>query len=158
MKIIHHLLDFLLFLSYNMSEKKLLTHNLCSERMIKLKKPIIATVLLLIVVLILALMLFQTGKESKPTKTPVTTPTASTISVPDETPEPTPEPTPDPRNEEPVVREEIAKMLRDAKELINEGLDDDASRILRDLRTRTLTDAEQKELDALQSSMVKISD
>ena len=135
-----------------------MTQRLDTERMIKLKKPIIATVLLLIVVLILSLMLFQSGNESKPQKTPAPPSAASTVSVPDETPEPTPEPTPDPRNEEPVVREEIAKMLRDAKELIDEGLTVDASRILRDLRTRDLTDAELAQTDALEASLIKISD
>ncbi|MEE1013614.1 MAG: hypothetical protein U0L92_04805 [Clostridia bacterium] len=79
-------------------------------------------------------------------------------------PEPTasataePSQTPDPRNEESVVRAEIANLIRDAKELLAEGLTDDASMILRDLRTRNLTSAEKEQVDALQASMVTISD
>lgn len=63
--------------------------------------------------------------------------------------------TEDPRNEEPVIRAEIAKLISDAKELLQEGLDDDASMILRDLRTRDLTEAEQAQVDALNATMSK---
>ncbi len=66
--------------------------------------------------------------------------------------------TEDPRNEEPVIRAEIAKLISDAKELLNEGLSDDASMILRDLRTRDLTDAEQAQVDALNADMSKIGE
>ena len=82
---------------------------------------------------------------------------------PDTTEEPTPseEPTIDPandqRNEPEVIRSEIANMLRDAEELINDGLYDDAKMVLRDLRSRTLTSAEKKKVDALQSRMITIS-
>ena len=82
--------------------------------------------------------------------------------IPSEEPEPTestePEVTPDPRNEEPVIRAEIAALIRDAKELLQAGLKDDAKMVLRDLRTRDLTPAEKKEVDALQAQMNTISD
>ena len=123
-----------------------------------MKKPIIATVLLLMVVLVLALLVLQSGMQGTPSKKPPTPPISTDVTATDEVPEPTPETTPDPRNEESAVREEIANMLRDAKELIDEGLTIDASRILRDLRTRDLTDAELAQTDALEASMIKISD
>ncbi len=89
-------------------------------------------------------------------------PSTLVTNIPSEEPEPTeseePEVTPDPRNEEPVIRAEIAALIRDAKELLNAGLKDDAKMVLRDLRTRTLTPAEKKEVDALQAQMNTISD
>ena len=55
-------------------------------------------------------------------------------------------------------REEIANLIRDAKELIDEGLLDDAKMTLRDLRSRDLTADEKKQVDELQAKLVKISD
>ncbi len=55
-------------------------------------------------------------------------------------------------------REEIANLIRDAKELIDEGLLDDAKMTLRDLRSRDLTEDEKKQVDELQAKLVKISD
>ena len=124
-----------------------------------MKKPIIAIILLLILALLLTVMIYR-STPSNPTDIPSNTPASSVSSASEETPDSTPDPSPtsDPRNEEPVVREEIAKMLRDAKELIQEGLMDDAGRILRDLRTRELTEEEKSQVDALQAVMTKVKD
>lgn len=54
--------------------------------------------------------------------------------------------------------EEISKMIKDAKELIDEGLTDDAAMLIRDLLTRNLTEDERSQVEALQSKTVKISD
>ena len=76
---------------------------------------------------------------------------------PEASAEPTIDPANDQRNEPEVIRKEIANMLRDAEELIKDGLYDDAKMVLRDLRSRTLTSAEKKKVDALQSRMITIS-
>ncbi len=57
-----------------------------------------------------------------------------------------------------AVRAEIAKMIRDANELIEEGLSDDAKMALRDLRSRDLTDEEKEQVNALQAKLLSISD
>lgn len=57
-----------------------------------------------------------------------------------------------------AVRKEIAKMIRDANELIEEGLSDDAKMALRDLRSRDLTDEEKEQVNALQAKLLSISD
>lgn len=67
-------------------------------------------------------------------------------------------PTKDVRDDPKVIREEISNLLRDAEDLINEGLYDDAKNVLRDLRSRDLTDAELEKVDELSSQLVEISD
>ncbi len=69
-----------------------------------------------------------------------------------------PEPTEDKRDNPEEIRQEIANLLRDAEELINEGLYDDAKSVLRDLRSRDLTKSEQKRVNELSSKLVGISD
>ncbi len=64
----------------------------------------------------------------------------------------------DERDEPEILRQEIAKMLRDAEDLINEGLFDDAKMVLRDLRSRDLTGAEKERVNELLSRLVTISD
>lgn len=127
-----------------------------------MKKTLVVISLLLAIVLIFLCLQFVRNSVNK--TTPASTETPITSTTPAQTPEPTvsattePVQTPDPRNEERVVRAEIANLIRDAKELLAEGLNDDASMILRDLRTRDLTSAEKEQVDALQASMVTISD
>ena len=127
-----------------------------------MKKTLVVISLLLAIVLIFLCLQFVRNSVNK--TTPASTETPITSTTPAQTPEPTvsattePAQTPDPRNEERVVRAEIANLIRDAKELLAEGLNDDASMILRDLRTRDLTSAEKEQVDALQASMVTISD
>lgn len=58
----------------------------------------------------------------------------------------------------PDDRTEIAKMIKDAQELINEDMTDDAAMLIRDLLTRDLTDEEREQIKALQEKVVKISD
>lgn len=129
--------------------------------MILLKKTIIVLSILLAIVLIFLCLQFVRNSVNETTPAPAE---PTTSASPTQTPEPTvsataePTQTPDPRNEESVVRAEIANLIRDAKELIAEGLTDDAGMILRDLRTRDLTSAEKEQVDALQASMVTISD
>ena len=53
---------------------------------------------------------------------------------------------------------EIAKMIKDAQELIDEDLIDDANMLIRDLLTRDLTEEEKSQVDALKAKIVKISD
>ncbi len=84
------------------------------------------------------------------------TDTTETSDDPSDTSEP--EPTKDVRNEPEVIRKEIANMLRDAESLIKEGLYDDAKMVLRDLRSRNLTDSEKKKVDELYSRLNVISD
>ena len=102
----------------------------------------------------------DTDTPSDPTPTSVATDTAT--DEPTQTPEPektkAPAPTPDPRDDEDVIRAEIAKMLDDAEELIKEGLLDDAQMVIRDIKTRELNEAETKRLNELQAELVKISD
>ena len=127
-----------------------------------MKKTLVVISLLLAIVLIFLCLQFVRNSVNK--TTPASTETPITSTTPAQTTEPTvsattePVQTPDPRNEERVVRAEIANLIRDAKELLAEGLNDDASMILRDLRTRDLTSAEKEQVDALQASMVTISD
>ncbi len=64
----------------------------------------------------------------------------------------------DERDEPEIVRQEIATMIRDAEDLIAEGLFDDAKMVLRDLRSRALTDAEKKQVNNLLSKLNTISD
>ncbi len=64
----------------------------------------------------------------------------------------------DNRDEPEIVRQEIATMLRDAEELIAEGLFDDAKMVLRDLRSRELTAVEKKKVNDLLAKLVTISD
>ena len=68
------------------------------------------------------------------------------------------DPEDDERDEPEIVRQEIANMIRDAEDLIKEGLFDDAKMVLRDLRSRDLTDAEKKQVNNLLSKLVTISD
>lgn len=120
----------------------------------------------LAVVLAVILSLGGCGKKndintpSDPTPTSVATDAAT--DEPTQTPEPektkAPAPTPDPRDDEDVIRAEIAKMLDDAEELIKEGLLDDAQMVIRDIKTRELNEAETKRLNELQAELVKISD
>ncbi len=81
----------------------------------------------------------------------------NTTDDPDASDEPVIDPANDERNQPEMIRGEIANMLRDAEELISEGLYDDAKMVLRDLRSRNLTSAEKKKVDALQSRMITIS-
>lgn len=122
-----------------------------------MKKWLIVLFSLLAVLLIVFAM---HGNFRNEIPTPTASPIESSVPEPVETedmaePEETPAPTvtPDPRNEEPVVRAEIANLIRDAKELLQEGLTDDAAMLIRDLRTRELTEAERKQVDALQASL-----
>lgn len=69
-----------------------------------------------------------------------------------------PVPTKDTRDSESAQRAEIAKLIKDAEELIEEGLTDDANMTLRDLRSKDLTEEEKKQVDELQGKLVKISD
>ncbi len=69
-----------------------------------------------------------------------------------------PEPTEDKRDNPEEIRQEIANLLRDTEELINEGLYDDAKSVLRDLRSRDLTKSEQNRVNELSSKLVGISD
>ncbi len=112
-------------------------------------------------VLAVGLIIFALqGNFTNTTPSPDITPTVSLppVAEPSATPEPEePVHTSDPRNQEPVIRAEIAKLLRDAQELIDEDLTDDASMILKDLRTRNLTDAEKSQVDALQTKLASIS-
>ena len=55
-------------------------------------------------------------------------------------------------------RAEIQNNIRDAKELIDEGLIDDAKAIIRVLRSRELTKDEEKQVDELEAKMLKVSD
>lgn len=69
-----------------------------------------------------------------------------------------PAPAKDTRDSESAQRAEIAKLIKDAEELIEEGLTDDANMTLRDLRSKDLTEEEKKQVDELQGKLVKISD
>lgn len=55
-------------------------------------------------------------------------------------------------------RAEIQNNIRDAKELIDDGLIDDAKAIIRVLRSRELTRDEEKQVDELERKMLKVSD
>ena len=69
-----------------------------------------------------------------------------------------PAPAKDTRDSESAQRAEIAKLIKDAEELIEVGLTDDANMTLRDLRSKDLTEEEKKQVDELQGKLVKISD
>ena len=92
-----------------------------------------------------------------------TRPLPSATAAPDETESPDVTYSPDTdyegyTNAPEVESAEVAKMVRDAEELINEGLIDDAKMLLRDLRSRDLSEADKKAVDKLQSRLVQISD
>lgn len=55
-------------------------------------------------------------------------------------------------------RAEIQNNIRDAKDLIDDGLIDDAKAIIRILRSRKLTKDEEKQVDELEAKMLKVSD
>ncbi len=120
-----------------------------------MKKFLIFLFLVLAVVLIVYLV--HLGNSGFLFASPTPSPTQA-ASTPEPEPTITPEPTPDPRNDEGVIRAEIAAMLRDAKDLLDDGYTDDAAMVLRDLKTRNLTDSEKAEVDALQASMVAVSE
>lgn len=116
--------------------------------------------------------------SAKPTATPAATPAATATATPvpsaaasapaaaapaqsGKTAAPkasAPVPTKDTRDSESAQRAEIAKLIKDAEELIEEGLTDDANMTLRDLRSKDLTEEEKKQVDELQGKLVKISD
>ncbi len=127
--------------------------------MISLKK-----VLVLLLPLALLLLLSACGFDELPGSTTRPLPNITvmpddpnTTDDPDASDEPVIDPANDERNQPEMIRGEIANMLRDAEELIAEGLYDDAKMVLRDLRSRDLTSAEKKKVDALQSRMITIS-
>ena len=127
-----------------------------TERVITMKKALIFLFFLLAAALIFFTLRWSSDGLFITIPRPAPTPTIAATPMP--SPTATPVPTPDPRNDEGVIRAEIAAMLRDAKDLLAAGFSDDAAMVLRDLRTRTLTEAEKAEVDALQASMVKVSD
>lgn len=109
----------------------------------------------------------ETSATLKPTSTPAASataspvPSASATSSSEKTAAPAttaPVQTPDPRDDEDAVRAEIQQSLKDAEDLIEEGMYDDANMILRALRSRELTDEELAKVDELQGKLVKISD
>lgn len=55
-------------------------------------------------------------------------------------------------------RAEIQNNLRDARELIESGATEDATMIIKSLKTRDLTESERAELEELQKMMIVISD
>ena len=123
---------------------------------------------LILAALCIALPLSSCGK-SKPRPAP-TAPTESSVPAKTEAPSEATN-TPQPQSEaspsstanaaaqdDTAVRAEIAKMIRDANELIEEGLSDDAKMVLRDLRSRDLTDEEKEQVNALQAKLLSISD
>lgn len=55
-------------------------------------------------------------------------------------------------------RAEIKANIRDAKELIDNGMTDDAKAIIRVLRSRELTSDEEKQVDELEAKLLKVSD
>lgn len=123
-----------------------------------MKKVLLIVFLLLAVALIFFILQGDfSGISPSPSAVPSASPAPmSEPSAPPEIEEPTR--TPDPRNEEPVIRAEIANLIRDVKELLSEGLTDDASMVIRDLRTRDLTEAEKSQVDALQAELSGISE
>ena len=66
--------------------------------------------------------------------------------------------TADPRNSKDAEREEIAKNIKSAEELIEEGLTDDAKMIIDALKTRNLTEEEKEQVKQLQIKLNKVSD
>lgn len=80
---------------------------------------------------------------------------ASTATTEDESTDET-EVNPD-RTEE-TDRAEIKSNLRDARELIEAGATEDATMIIKSLKTRDLTESERAELEELQKMMIVISD
>ena len=108
------------------------------------------------------------GRKNEPinTQTPVETQSSETDdSVPSETSVPSEseknngqENTVNSDDAQTENHEEISKMIKDAKELIDEGLTDDAAMLIRDLLTRNLTEDERSQVEALQSKTVKIND
>ncbi len=55
-------------------------------------------------------------------------------------------------------RAEIQNNLRDARELIEAGATEDATMIIKSLKTRDLTESEKAELEELQKMLIVISD
>lgn len=53
---------------------------------------------------------------------------------------------------------EIESNIRDAQELINDGNIDDAKALIKVLRSRNLTDSQEKRVDKLESQLISISD
>lgn len=53
---------------------------------------------------------------------------------------------------------EIESNIRDAQELINDGNIDDAKALIRVLRSRNLTESQEKRVDKLESQLISISD
>ena len=108
----------------------------------------------------------ETTATLKPSSTPAASATASpapsaSASAAEKTEAPAtaaPSLTPDPRDDEDAVRAEIAQSLKDAEDLIEEGMYDDANMILRALRSRELTEEESAKVDELQGKLIKISD
>lgn len=87
------------------------------------------------------------------------TDTASETAVPEETEKPQQSEETNGNNAQQAENhKEIEKMIKDAKELIDEGLTDDANMLIRDLLTRNLTEDERSQIEALQSETIKISD
>ncbi len=87
------------------------------------------------------------------------TDTASVTAVPEETEKPQQSEETNGNNAQQAENhKEIEKMIKDAKELIDEGLTDDANMLIRDLLTRNLTEDERSQIEALQSETIKISD
>ncbi len=120
------------------------------------KKVIIFSSILVTILIVFLIIAFRTEIFHNPTPTPTPSPSSGIIA--EVSPSPVPDSTPDPRNEESVIRSEIAALLRDAEELLEDGLLDDAGMVLRDLKTRTLTEAEKEQLDALQESMLSLTE
>ncbi len=93
--------------------------------------------------------------EISPDETDV--PIATETEAPTSSPTPT-KPAEDKRDEPEVIRQEISNMLRDTEALIDEGLFDDARTVLRDLRSRDLTETELKKVDELHAKLQIISE
>ena len=55
-------------------------------------------------------------------------------------------------------RREIENNIRDAQDLIDNGMLDDAKALIRSLRTRELTAEEEKKVDSLEAQLLTISD
>ena len=55
-------------------------------------------------------------------------------------------------------RREIENNIRDAQDLIDEGMLDDAKAVIKSLRTRELTAEEEKMVDSLEAQLLTISD
>lgn len=124
--------------------------------------------LLLLIVIIGALASCGWNSQPMSTTRPVPAASSSPYAEDPENPDQTAEPTassavttsasPEDIASRTDNRAEIATMIRDAEELIHEGLFDDATMVLRDLRSRNLTREEEKKVNELQSKLITISD